>query len=71
MLKWISNFIFGGEEPVPRGWPHSHRAWYGVEIRNVGIIVGWDNEPGVVLCLTDEAKFVKYRLPDYKGDIKC
>lgn len=49
----------------PKGWPWSHREWEGVEIEGVGTVVGWNAEPGVVLCFTKEGHFVDYRLPDY------
>lgn len=67
MLKFLRK-LFSRQLSEPRGWPWSHREWEGVEIPNVGIVVGWDvNVPGRLLCFTREGKFVNYDLPDYRS----
>lgn len=67
MLKGLWNYLFSKrKKPLPE-WPWTHREWIDVEIEGVGTVVGWDEIPGVVLCVDPDGHFVKYRLPDYKG----
>lgn len=69
MLKWLKSLFMSAPPPQRKGWPWSHRAWEGVEIEGVGIVVGWDAEtPGRVLCFTPDRRFVNYDLPDYKEE---